>query len=98
MKSGEPGSAQATSGAWVVFAPGTAPVFVAAHHWVGIDFDGTLSRNDNPTHSPPPYPHGEPIPEMVELAKSLIRAGVTVKIFSARACEPQNVPPIQDWT
>jgi hypothetical protein len=34
---------------------------------------------------------------MVEMVKSLLVAGVTVKIFSARACEPESIPVIQAW-
>ena len=60
-------------------------------------FDGTLSRDDAPGHFLPPYPLGEPIPHMVEMVKSLLSAGVTVKIFSARACEPESIPVIQAW-
>jgi hypothetical protein len=85
------------SGVWVVFDPGAEPVFVAKHQWVGVDLDGTLSRNDNPGHFEPPYPLGQPIPHMIEMVRSLMAAGVTVKIFSARACEPENVPIVQDW-
>lgn len=32
------------------------------------------------------------------MVKSLLAAGVTVKIFSARACEPESIPVIQSWT
>ncbi len=92
-ESGKNGS----SGAWVVFDPGAEPVFVASHHWVGVDLDGTLSRDDNEGHFEPPYPLGEPITEMIQMVKSLLSAGITVKIFSARACERGNIPTIQDW-
>ncbi len=85
-------------GAWVRFVPGADPVFVAAHHWVGVDLDGTLSRDDAEGHFEPPYPLGKPIPEMLEMVKSLVAAGVTVKIFTARACEPEFIPLIQAWT
>jgi hypothetical protein len=88
---------QGQPGAWVAFEPGANPVFVASQHWVGVDLDGTLSRTDNPGHFLPPYPLGEPIPEMLALVRSLVAAGVTVKIFSARACEPESIPAIQDW-
>jgi hypothetical protein len=27
-----------------------------------------------------------------------LEAGITVKIFSARACEPESIPTIQAWT
>jgi hypothetical protein len=86
------------AGAWVAFEPQSEPVFVAQHHWVGVDMDGTLSRTDNPGHFEPPYPLGEPVPEMIAMVKSLLHAGVRVKIFSARACEPQSVPIIQAWS
>jgi hypothetical protein len=84
-------------GAWVAFEPGAKPVFVAPHEWVGVDLDGTLARTDNPGHFEPPYPVGDPIPEMLALVKSLLAAGVKVKIFSARACEPESIPLIQAW-
>jgi hypothetical protein len=85
-------------GAWVVFEPGAEPVFVARENWVGVDLDGTLSRDDGDGHFFEPYPLGEPVPAMLEAVKSLLAAGITVKIFSARACEPENIPLIQDWT
>jgi hypothetical protein len=59
--------------------------------------DGTLSRDDAAGHFLPPYPLGAPIPEMIAMVKSLLAAGVTVKIFSARACEPESIPAIQAW-
>jgi len=84
-------------GAWIVFEPGTEPVFVARKRWVGVDLDGTLSRDDAVGHLLPPYPLGEPIPEMIAMVRSLLAAGVTVKVFSARACEPECIPLIQSW-
>ena len=44
------------SGYWVEFIAGQEPVFVAETHWVGFDFDGTISSNDNKGHFEPPYP------------------------------------------
>jgi hypothetical protein len=84
-------------GAWIVFEPGAEAIFVAQQRWVGVDLDGTLARDDAEGQLLPPYPLGEPIPEMIALVRSLIEAGVTVKIFSARACEPESIPIIQDW-
>ena len=89
---------QNNSGAWVEFGDGQAPVFVTQNHWVGFDFDGTISRSDAAGHFDPPYPLGEPIPEMLATVKSLLSAGITVKIFTARACEPESIPAIQAWT
>jgi hypothetical protein len=88
---------QGKLGAWVTLDPGAEPVFVANHHWIGVDLDGTLARDDAEGHFLPPYPLGEPIPEMIEMVKSLLAAGVKVKIFSARACEPEMIPIIQAW-
>ncbi len=85
------------SGTWVVFEPGADPVFVLPRRWVGVDFDGTLARDDAPGHFEPPYPLGEPIPEMLALIRSLQDAGLTVKIFTARASEPEYIPAIQAW-
>lgn len=89
---------QGNAGAWIALDPGGEPVFVSREQWIGVDLDGTLARDDQPGHFEPPYPLGEPIPEMVALVRSLLEAGVTVKIFSARACEPESVPLIQAWT
>jgi len=85
-------------GAWVLFHPDEPPTFIRQQHWVGVDFDGTLARTDNEGHFLPPYPLGEAIPAMLAMVKSLLEAGVTVKIFSARACEPESIPTIQEWT
>jgi len=85
------------AGAWVVFEPGADPIFVDEKRWVGVDLDGTLARDDAEGHFLPPYPLGEPIPEMIAMVQSLLQAGVTVKVFSARACEPESVPIIQAW-
>jgi hypothetical protein len=85
------------AGAWVEFDVDGRPTFVPAGDWVGVDLDGTLSRTDNPGHFEPPYPLGEPVLPMLEMVRSLLAAGVIVKIFSARACEPENIPLIQEW-
>ena len=84
-------------GNWVTLPFTEDRIFVPADNWVGFDFDGTLARTDNPGHFQPPYPLGEPYPEMVTAAKSLIAQGVTVKIFTARACEAASVPIVQEW-
>lgn len=90
-------SANDAPGAWVTFDRGENAIFVPSDNWVGFDLDGTLSRTDNPGHFQPPYPIGDPIPEMISIAKALIRTGVKVKIFTARACEALNIPLVQSW-
>ena len=64
------------SGDWVEFVAGQSPVFVAETHWVGFDFDGTISSTVNKGHFKPPYPLGEPIPEMIVTVKSLLDASI----------------------
>ncbi len=85
-------------GNWVTLPFTEDRIFVPSDNWIGFDFDGTLARTDNPGHFDPPYPLGEPFPEMLLAAKTLLAQGVRVKIFTARACEPEAVPPVQDWT
>lgn len=84
-------------GNWVILPFTEDRIFVPADNWIGFDFDGTLARTDNPGHFQPPYPLGEPFPEMLDAAKKLIAQGVTVKIFTARACEPAAIPVVQQW-
>ncbi len=62
--------------------------------WIGVDLDGTLAHYtgwQGAEHI------GDPIPEMLERVHLWIANGMTVKIFTARACLPQQVPPIQAW-
>ena len=62
--------------------------------WVGVDLDGTLAEYhgwngaDN---------IGAPVRVMLERVKNWIDDGVTIKIFTARACIPEQIPPIQKW-
>ena len=48
--------------------------------WIGVDFDGTLAYHKwiSIDHT------GEPIPEMVEKVKGWLKAGMKVKIVTAR--------------
>lgn len=53
--------------------------------WVGVDLDGTLAVYDeyvSHTHI------GAPIPKMVDRVNEWLDNGVNVKIFTARAAEP----------
>jgi hypothetical protein len=62
--------------------------------WVGVDFDGTLARYDE---------HrgisviGKPIEAMVSRIKQWLGMDIEVRIFTARACEPELVTEVQDW-
>lgn len=91
-------SSNNTPGTWVTLPFTEERIFVPADNWIGFDFDGTLARTDNPGHFEPPYPLGEPFPEMLKAVRTLLDQGVAVKIFTARACEPAAIPVVQNWT
>lgn len=69
--------------------------------WIGVDLDGTLAEY----HGWMGELHiGEPIPAMVARVRALLRAGHTVKIFTARVYEgaknldgtPRDVTPVRE--
>lgn len=62
--------------------------------WIGMDLDGTLARLDPLLGT---STIGAPIPKMVGLVKQLIREGNRVKIFTARASDPEQVVLIHKW-
>lgn len=62
--------------------------------WIGVDLDGTLAHYDGwkgADHI------GEPIRDMMARVKQWIREGKTVKIFTARAAHPEQIPYVQAW-
>ncbi len=62
--------------------------------WIGMDLDGTLAHQDrNATYDKV----GEPVPAMMTLVRKMIRSGVRVKIFTARAQDPEQLPIIRQW-
>ena len=62
--------------------------------WIGMDLDGTLAFHE--THSSVETV-GEPVPAMMTLLKELIDKGTRVKIFTARASDPDQLPIIRKW-
>lgn len=59
-----------------------------------VDLDGTLAYYDGwkgPEHI------GDPIPVMVRKIKTVIDDGGEVRIFTARASDPNNIPFIENW-
>lgn len=62
--------------------------------WIGVDLDGTLAVYGGwkgPDHI------GKPIQPMLDRVKRWMAEGKTVRIFTARACIPEQVPPIKAW-
>lgn len=59
-----------------------------------MDLDGTLARSDTIASL---SSIGEPIPAMIDLLRQLIKKGRMVKIFTARASDPEQLPLIRKW-
>lgn len=62
--------------------------------WTGVDLDGTLAYFDSNSSMDEV---GEPIPAMMALVKKMINNGIRVKIFTARATDPEQIPIIRKW-
>ena len=62
--------------------------------WIGVDLDGTLARYESGQ-----FPKiGEPLYPMAQYVRDLIAEGeYEVKIFTARACEPDQIPLVKEW-
>lgn len=62
--------------------------------WIGVDLDGTLAEYHGwrgPDHI------GDPILAMATRMWEWLKEGRDVRIFTARACVPDQVPPIKEW-
>ncbi len=62
--------------------------------WVGVDLDGTLAIWDNRSSLDR---IGPPIPAMLSYVQRMVDNGVRVKIFTARAGDPDQIPKIEKW-
>ena len=63
--------------------------------WIGVDLDGTLAHYGGwvgPDHI------GEPIPAMVSRVRAWLSKGIEVRIFTARASVPEQIPPVAAWS
>lgn len=65
-----------------------------SQEWIGVDLDGTLAHYEEWR---PDGSIGEPIPLMMERVRGWLTEGKTVKIFTARAPVPGQLPIIQAW-
>jgi SPP1 gp7 family putative phage head morphogenesis protein len=61
--------------------------------WTGVDLDNTLAA---PTAAPG-WRIGPPNPIMLKRVLDLIDQGKVVKIFTARACDPAQIPVVKQW-
>jgi len=62
--------------------------------WTGVDLDGTLAVWGG--HSTLDS-IGRPVPAMLDYVRQMVAEGVRVKIFTARAGEPEQIPKIKRW-
>ena len=63
--------------------------------WYGVDLDGTLAVQDGKAFKPGVI--GAVVEPVRDLVIRLLDAGHTVKIFTARAADPENIPHIKRW-
>jgi hypothetical protein len=62
--------------------------------WIGVDLDGTLAFYDKRSSI---EEVGLAIPDMLALVKKMINNNIRVKIFTARATDPEQLPLIRKW-
>lgn len=62
--------------------------------WIGVDLDGTLAH-----HVPGQGIEriGPPVQRMLDKVMEWMRQGQEVRIFTARANYPEQIPMIRDW-
>lgn len=75
-------------------APGAEEKEYAKKGWIGIDLDGTLARSDNVLN---PSMIGDPVPKMMNRLNQLKQDGYRIKIFTARASDPEQILLVRKW-
>lgn len=76
-------------------APRPGPCEAAASQaWIGVDLDGTLAWYD-PCISLSEI--GPPVAVMMDRVRQMLADGWRVKIFTARAADPEQLVLIQQW-
>ncbi len=63
----------------------------AYNSWIGVDLDGTLATTTEDMGI------GEPVPEMMSRVRRWLAEGRKLKIFTARASNPAEVPKVREW-
>ena len=62
--------------------------------WIGVDLDGTLAKDGKWVD----LQHiGQPVEPMMKRVREWTAQGITVKIFTARAGEPNGILPVKAW-
>lgn len=61
--------------------------------WIGVDLDGTLAYYDGAMG----HNIGHPLKPMLARVKDWLASGVEVRIFTARAGDPSQLPHIRAW-
>jgi len=61
--------------------------------WIGVDLDGTLAEYQGSMGKR----IGPPITAMLGMVRALIDSGVEVRIFTARASDPNQLSAIKGW-
>lgn len=61
--------------------------------WIGVDLDGTLAEY----HGWDGGKIGKPIIPMLNRVLDWCNAGIEVRIFTARASEPELIPQVVEW-
>jgi hypothetical protein len=62
--------------------------------WIGVDLDGTLSCYWSGTQG---TRIGPPVEPMMDRVRDWLARGQNVKIFTARACDPTQIPLVREW-
>lgn len=62
------------------------------HPWIGVDLDGTLAVWTEYNQD-----IGEAVPTMLNRVRAWRAAGITVKLFTARAAHPELIQGVRDW-
>ncbi len=62
--------------------------------WIGVDLDGTLAKYDGWKGSD----HiGEVIPKTLKYIQTALSEGIQIRIFTARASCPEQIPVVKRW-
>ena len=61
---------------------------------VAVDLDGTLAKS-HPTKSFDPNHIGAPVKTMMDRVKNMLARGKEIVLFTARASEKRNIPPVR---